>query len=258
MAYLHPLKRNLPSETVLYSLGNPRRLLTMWTPDIESALFRGVCKFKPSGIHKHWQMINVNLFMNEVLNPSPVTIDQCWAKLGELYDLAGVEAIEDESREEAEREFRLSWDEFGDLMLEHALNPEPSEDEDEVKEPVTPSEEEEEDDGEGEDGAGEEDEDEDEESQRALMDSRASSVDPDEDKRSRRQRRGTTPDDEPKGRRQSGRLARARSAPKSEQKSESKNEQKKRRATSAASTPKRKQPAAKKEEAPAAKRRKRK
>lgn len=223
----------------------------MWTPDIESALFRGVCKFKPSGIHKHWQMINVNLFMNEVLNPSPVSIDQCWAKLGELYDLPGVEAIEDESHEEVEREFKLSWDEYGDLMLEHALNPDLSEDENE--EPATPTEEEEDDEGEG-----EEDEEE-EENTRTPIDSRASSVDPEDDKRSRRPRRGTTPDDEPKGRRQSGRLARARSVPKSEQKAAS-NGPKKRRtttATSTASTPKRRQPV-KKEEAPAAKRRKRK
>ena len=197
-----------------------------WAPDTESALFRGVCKFKPAGTNKHWHMINIHLFINSV-SARQVSISQCWARLAELYDLNGIEAIEQEATEEAGEspEFNLGWDEFGDLMLEHAQADAPSDDSSDDEQPN-------------------QDEDESE-----------PEPEPENEKRPARTRRAVTPDDDIKGRRTSGRLAR-----KPDPKPEVKDTKPKRKTPPPpAAQPKRgRQSQAKKEETPASKRRKRK
>ncbi|OAL25796.1 hypothetical protein AYO20_10351 [Fonsecaea nubica] len=136
-----------------------------WTTAQESALLQAIIRWKPVGMHKHFRMIAIrdHLLSSGAINPddSHTSTAGIWRKLASLYDLeklderedsiifdgsgvgaAGVEAENgggggggagDESRSGSSskdteyywREFELPGDDFGEMMWERRLAPEP-------------------------------------------------------------------------------------------------------------------------------------
>ncbi|KAL4738062.1 chromatin modification-related protein EAF7-domain-containing protein [Aspergillus similis] len=131
---------NAPSPAITPSEGAAQRtpsydLVTdPWTDEQETALLKGVVKWKPVGMHKHFRMVAISEFMkSQGYAPSHAEhtrIPGIWKKLGTLYNLPALDEREDSlitdvSDDVDGREvycpFELPEDEYGDLMFERRL-----------------------------------------------------------------------------------------------------------------------------------------
>lgn len=122
-----------------------------WSIEQETALYKAICRFKPSGKHKHFRMVSIYLMLNNpAITPStdPITIEDIWEKLSSLYDLDGLDELEDSSEFMAEeerlaedpsavpyhgslggmlgdgeylQEFYLPWNDFSSLIAKQAI-----------------------------------------------------------------------------------------------------------------------------------------
>ncbi|EME85852.1 uncharacterized protein MYCFIDRAFT_186308 [Pseudocercospora fijiensis CIRAD86] len=75
------------------------RLDDPWTDEEEIGLYKGMMRWKPTGIHKHFRLMALHAWLleNRYIHPSnahtrPAGI---WAKLNTLYDLSALDARED-------------------------------------------------------------------------------------------------------------------------------------------------------------------
>ncbi|KXT07147.1 hypothetical protein AC578_2351 [Pseudocercospora eumusae] len=75
------------------------RLNDPWTDEEEIGLYKGIMRWKPTGIHKHFRLMALHAWLleNRYIHPSnahtrPAGI---WAKLNTLYDLPALDARED-------------------------------------------------------------------------------------------------------------------------------------------------------------------
>lgn len=139
-----------------------------WTIEQETTLYKAICRYKPAGQHKHFRMICIYQMVNNpnITPPeSMLSMKDIWSKLALLYDLDGLDELEDSSSFMAEeerlakkeqnekkksvvplhwtlggklgdgtylQEFSLPWDaDIEKYILEHAKSSEKSEDEDE-------------------------------------------------------------------------------------------------------------------------------
>lgn len=124
-----------------------------WTIEQETVLFKAICRFKPAGQHKHFRMLCIYQMVNNsnvmpASGEGPLSTAEIWEKLETLYNLEGLDELEDSSSfmaseellEETSpeppyygslggrlgdgtflRDFILPWEEYGPLIENQAL-----------------------------------------------------------------------------------------------------------------------------------------
>lgn len=130
-----------------------KRKVREWTIEQETVLFKAICRFKPAGQHKHFRMLCIYQMVNNsnitpTTSDGPLSTTEIWDKLETLYNLEGLDELEDSSSFMASeeqlsemspeppyhgslggrlgdgtflREFMLPWEDYGSMIESQAL-----------------------------------------------------------------------------------------------------------------------------------------
>ncbi|KAI9824399.1 MAG: hypothetical protein M1832_001934 [Thelocarpon impressellum] len=115
-------------------------VLDAWTDEQETCLFKGMVRWKPAGMHKHFRMMAISQQLQNSgtvsKHESHTRIPGIWRKLGTLYNLEAIDEREnsflepDDEYEEPAQEpfhaFTLPEAEYGEAMFARRLAPEGS------------------------------------------------------------------------------------------------------------------------------------
>lgn len=67
-----------------------------WSVEQETMLFKSICRVKPVGPHKHFRMLTIHSMVNSpfIAGEQSISVKEIWDKLGLLYDLSGLDEID--------------------------------------------------------------------------------------------------------------------------------------------------------------------
>ncbi|KAH8659295.1 chromatin modification-related protein EAF7-domain-containing protein [Tricladium varicosporioides] len=110
-----PMQIDTPQKVEEPPKSNPDVLKDPWTDEQETSLFKGIIRWKPAGMHKHFRMIAISEHLrNHGYDPTVeqhTRIPGIWSKLRTLYNLDVID----------ERENSFDYDDGDDKFLEFSL-----------------------------------------------------------------------------------------------------------------------------------------